>query len=59
MLGMFQILQEITYNEKFKLFMQTKLSNPHYPPEIQAQIQYNAVQVHEDGVVVPIPSREM
>ena len=29
-------MQEIAYNDKFKLFMQTKLSNPHYPPEIQA-----------------------
>lgn len=56
---MFQMLEEISYNEKFKLFMQTKLSNPHYPPEIQAQIQYNAVEVHENRVVVPIPCRKM
>ncbi|OLP90709.1 Dynein alpha chain, flagellar outer arm [Symbiodinium microadriaticum] len=29
--------KEISYNDKFRLFMQTKLSNPHYPPEIQAR----------------------
>ena len=29
-------VEEISYNDKFRLFMQTKLSNPHYPPEIQA-----------------------
>ena len=26
--------KEVEYNKKFKLFMHTKLSNPHYPPEI-------------------------
>ncbi|KAF4738460.1 hypothetical protein FOZ63_025846, partial [Perkinsus olseni] len=29
--------KEINYNPNFRLFMQTKLSNPHYPPEIQAE----------------------
>eukprot|EP00929_Paragymnodinium_shiwhaense_P050232 TRINITY_DN25303_c0_g2_i1.p1 TRINITY_DN25303_c0_g2~~TRINITY_DN25303_c0_g2_i1.p1 ORF type:complete len:2248 (-),score=601.64 TRINITY_DN25303_c0_g2_i1:355-7038(-) len=29
--------KEIKYNRSFTLFMQTKLSNPHYPPEIQAE----------------------
>jgi dynein heavy chain len=27
--------KEVEYNKNFKLFMHTKLSNPHYPPEIQ------------------------
>lgn len=26
--------KDLTLHENFKLFMQTKLSNPHYPPEI-------------------------
>jgi dynein heavy chain len=25
---------EVEYNPKFRLYMHTKLSNPHYPPEI-------------------------
>ena len=29
--------EEVEYDPKFRLFLQTKLSNPHYKPEIQAQ----------------------
>ncbi|CAK9104463.1 Dynein axonemal heavy chain 17 (Axonemal beta dynein heavy chain 17) (Axonemal dynein heavy chain-like protein 1) (Ciliary dynein heavy chain 17) (Ciliary dynein heavy chain-like protein 1) (Dynein axonemal light chain 2) [Durusdinium trenchii] len=29
--------RELEYDDKFKLFLFTKLSNPHYKPEIQAQ----------------------
>ena len=29
--------EEIEYDKKFKLYLQTKLSNPHYKPEIAAQ----------------------
>lgn len=29
--------EEVEYDVKFKLYLQTKLSNPHYKPEIQAQ----------------------
>ncbi|GMH98843.1 hypothetical protein TrLO_g14194 [Triparma laevis f. longispina] len=28
---------EVEYNKDFKLFLHTKLSNPHYPPEVQAE----------------------
>jgi dynein heavy chain len=28
---------EVEYNKDFRLFLHTKLSNPHYPPEIQAE----------------------
>lgn len=28
--------KDLTLHPNFKLFLQTKLSNPHYPPEIQA-----------------------
>lgn len=26
--------KDLTLSDKFKLYLQTKLSNPHYPPEI-------------------------
>lgn len=29
---------EVEYDPKFRLYMQTKLSNPHYKPEISAQV---------------------
>ena len=29
--------EEVEYDKKFKLYLQTKLPNPHYRPEIQAQ----------------------
>ncbi|CAL1157217.1 unnamed protein product [Cladocopium goreaui] len=42
--------KEIAYNDKFKLFMQTKLSNPHYPPEIQAECTVINFTVTEQGL---------
>ena len=29
--------KDVEYNKNFKLFLHTKLSNPHYPPEVQAE----------------------
>lgn len=29
--------KECTYNSNFKLILHTKLANPHFPPELQAQ----------------------
>lgn len=29
--------KEVDFDSGFKLYLQTKLSNPHYPPEIQAE----------------------
>ena len=29
--------KEVDFDANFKLYLQTKLSNPHYPPEIQAE----------------------
>ena len=29
--------KEIEYNPKFRLFLHTKMANPHYKPELQAQ----------------------
>lgn len=30
---------EVDYDRNFRLYLQTKLSNPHYKPEIHAQVQ--------------------
>ena len=40
----------MTLNEKFKLLLQTKLSNPHYPPEIHAETTMINFTVTEDGL---------
>eukprot|EP00913_Durusdinium_trenchii_P009484 g8914.t1 len=45
--------REIAYNPNFKLFMQTKLSNPHYPPEIQAECTVINFTVTEQGLEEP------
>lgn len=29
--------KEVPYNTNFRLFLQTRLSNPHYPPELHAE----------------------
>jgi len=29
--------KDLTLHPNFKLYLQTKLSNPHYPPEVQAE----------------------
>ena len=29
--------KEVEYNPKFRLFLHTKMANPHYKPELQAQ----------------------
>merc|ERR1719482_2106201 len=42
--------KEVDYHPKFKLYLQTKLSNPHYPPEIQAETTLINFMVTEDGL---------
>lgn len=42
--------KELLLNPNFRLFMQTKLSNPHYPPEIQAECTIINFTVTEDGL---------
>ena len=42
--------KEVDYSSKFKLYLQTKLSNPHYPPEIQAETTLVNFMVTEDGL---------
>merc|ERR1711881_803264 len=42
--------KEIVLSPAFRLFMQTKLSNPHYPPEIQAECTIINFTVTEEGL---------
>eukprot|EP00820_Chromera_velia_P017919 Cvel_27114.t1-p1 / transcript=Cvel_27114.t1 / gene=Cvel_27114 / organism=Chromera_velia_CCMP2878 / gene_product=Dynein alpha chain, flagellar outer arm, putative / transcript_product=Dynein alpha chain, flagellar outer arm, putative / location=Cvel_scaffold3327:4083-17851(-) / protein_length=1557 / sequence_SO=supercontig / SO=protein_coding / is_pseudo=false len=42
--------KEISYSPNFKLFLHTKLSNPHYPPEIQAECTIINFTVTEQGL---------
>ena len=41
---------EVEYNQRFRLYMHTKLSNPHYPPEIQAEACLVNFTVTEAGL---------
>lgn len=42
--------KEIDYNPKFRLILQTKLSNPHFKPEIQAQTTLINFSITADGL---------
>jgi dynein heavy chain len=42
--------KEINYSPNFRLMLQTKLSNPHYPPEIQAECTCINFTVTENGL---------
>ena len=41
---------EFVIHDNFRFFLQTKLSNPHYPPEIQAEATLINFTVTEDGL---------
>lgn len=42
--------KEIPYNPEFKMILQTKLANPHYKPEMQAQTTLINFTVTRDGL---------
>lgn len=42
--------KEVDYHKDFKLILQTKLSNPHYQPEMQAQCTLINFSVTKDGL---------
>ena len=42
--------KEVEYNAEFKLILQTKLANPHYKPEMQAQTTLINFTVTRDGL---------
>lgn len=41
--------REVDFNPKFRLILQTKLANPHYKPELQAQTTLINFTVTRDG----------
>jgi dynein heavy chain, axonemal len=42
--------QEVEVSPQFRLYLHTKLSNPHYPPEIQAETTLVNFSVTQDGL---------
>ncbi|DBA86689.1 TPA: Dynein alpha chain, flagellar outer arm [Trebouxia sp. C0004] len=42
--------KDVEYNKNFRLILHTKLSNPHYPPEIQAETTLINFTVTESGL---------
>lgn len=42
--------KEVEYNQNFRLILQTKLANPHYKPEMQAQTTLINFTVTRDGL---------
>jgi len=42
--------KEVEYHPKFRMIIQTKLANPHYKPEIQAQATLINFTVTIDGL---------
>jgi hypothetical protein len=42
--------KEVEYNSDFQLILQTKLANPHYKPEMQAQTTLINFTVTRDGL---------
>jgi len=42
--------KEVDYAPGFKLYLQTKYANPHYPPEVQAETTLINFMVTEDGL---------
>ena len=46
---------EVDYDPNFKLYLQTKLSNPHYKPEIAAQTDAGELLRHGEGFGGPAP----
>jgi dynein heavy chain len=42
--------KEVEYHKNFRLYLHTKLSNPHYPPEVQAETTLINFTVTEGGL---------
>jgi dynein heavy chain len=43
--------REIEYNHKFKLFITTRMGNPHYTPEVSTKVTVVNFTVKESGLV--------
>ena len=42
--------KEVEYNEDFRFYITTKLSNPHYPPEISTKTTLVNFAIKEQGL---------
>lgn len=42
--------KEVEYNEDFRFYITTKLSNPHYPPEISTKTTIVNFAIKEQGM---------
>ena len=43
--------KEVEYNPKFKLFITTRMSNPHYTPEVSTKVAVVNFTVKESGLI--------
>lgn len=43
--------REVEYNHKFKLFITTRMGNPHYTPEVSTKVTVVNFTVKESGLV--------
>ena len=43
--------KEVEYNEDFRFYITTKLSNPHYPPEISTKTTLVNFAIKEQGLL--------
>merc|ERR1711865_474993 len=48
---------EVEFHPNFRLFLHTKLGNPHFPPEIQAETTLVNFTVTEDGLTDQLLAR--
>jgi dynein heavy chain len=39
--------KEIDYNHEFRLYLTTKLGNPHYPPGMSAGVVFRNIHIHD------------
>lgn len=42
--------KDLNLHDNFRMFLHTKLSNPHYPPEVQAETTLINFTVTEEGL---------
>lgn len=47
--------KEVEYNPEFKFYITTKLSNPHYTPEISTKTAIVNFAVKEQGIYLSLP----
>ncbi len=46
--------KEVDYDPRFRLYVQTRLSNPHYQPEVAAQTTLANFMITEAGLIIAL-----